>query len=319
MHTTANRWLAFCPLLLTLACATERGKRSEAPLLMLPSASHSQECSQRVSELRSWMQAVDNEGDAVVPSVRTVPTLLVVNEKGTGWGLGRTLSLNAGTVRIDNDVAGSLAQPNELAASLRALRLKDVSRAPALPPLLWLAPTDLWSDIVVALDAVMKAGYNTVTFAFERRSSIQAPPETESSRSARVHLQQTPRERARVDSEQALLAKLDVCPPLRDAMNKIGSMQLDPEQKNAEITQRIPEAIARCQCAIDIGEIKAWHWTRHNRYEGALRADFTLGLAVEGTPKSVMIAAERSQRWSDVNERMIAASKPLQRVVLLLR
>jgi hypothetical protein len=241
--------------------------------------------------------------------------------------VGPDLTLSGSQVLLDGKPAADASRPAEAATQIQdAQRARAEFWAQTNPRrahweetaiVVKLAQTDAWSDIATALDACARAGYRKATFVFDLRSKVPPPLETpvsreleKTSREAMSGESVDPSRKARTPAEERsepspIFAR---CPRVVDLVFALGGRAVSSDEKFSYLATQIPDGIEQCSCKVDFDEVKAGYWFMLGRYGGSPRAGYTLTLAARGEPGAAEIAAPRTDTWSNVYPRVLAAS-----------
>mgnify|MGYP003667319466 FL=1 len=273
-------------------------------------------CGACVSDLRDWMQALENEGhDGVITSYRGLDMVVIASSVGT------TALPDTEVVLVAKDLisVGGMQVADSKEIALRAIdewhirelhnRLaqdwnhrcrggKDFGVWTIIVQLDEETPWRVVRDVVSTIEA---AGADEVIFAVKKMSRVAPPlglkPPPDPMQKATLL---TMREMEK-QFEQREDAMFGLCQPARRALKSASLDRL--------FIDLLPRAIEACECQADIELLKAWRWQRNDRSElkGMHYTGLRIAFSDEG-PKPIVHPADLP--WAQASQSLQGINGP---------
>jgi hypothetical protein len=263
-------------------------------------------CAAKVKELEPWLAQLGIEtASHEIEMGGTLPTIdraAVPLSRVSDWLLiGSSLSAYDATVR---SVAGT---DKPLARTAKAItdRLTQMHSTPTPSEERGAAPTDQlrinvdektpWKDVVLVVDAAAKAGYTEALFAFGAKSKMTAPAGAEAT---------TTSADAASQASKALEALREKCKAWDRAVLR-HTFNPDRAENAKAVARETAAALAECNCAADVDEVKKLTWQSERWHQARLRTRVVVKLAGEG---ATTIALPAKTPWSAAHAKLVEAA-----------
>ena len=227
-------------------------------------------CAREVLRLRGWLTEMTKETDESPVPVRPSIFLMVANieKPDRPTSSGPLVEITENRTWIENQVA----RPNQLDELMKktAKQAGNLGRGDReeakLPRLLLAVDRDApWSRVVAVHDAAARAGFTQISLLFTPYGAASTKRPGPSSVDGKL------------DTIQRITDPVKKIPQLAKLTRRIcsGCQALDkvfktlsvtnPEAKARVITRFLPDAVAECDCAVDLPALKAILWTMLER------------------------------------------------------
>jgi len=229
-----------------------------------------EQCAQEVLRLRGWLKEMTEETDESPVPVRPSIFLMVANIKNADrpTSSGPLVEISENRTWVENQVA----RPDQLDELMKktAEQAENLGRGDKqeakLPRLLVAVDRDApWSRVAAATGAAARAGFTRISFLFTPYGAATTKRPGPSSIDGQLD---TIRRMTDPVKKVPQLAKLTrkVCGGCQ-ALDKVfkGLSVTNPEVKARVITRFLPDAVAECDCAVDLPALKAILWTMLER------------------------------------------------------
>jgi hypothetical protein len=229
-----------------------------------------EQCAAEVLRLRGWLKEMTVETDESPVPVRPSIFLMVANIENADRpaSSGPLVEISKKRTWVENQVA----RPNQLDELLlkTAKQAENLGRgdkeAVKLPRLLVAVDRDApWGRLVAVHDAAARAGFTQISLLFTPYGAATTKRPGPSSIDGQLDTIATMTDPVKKVPQLAKLTRkvCGGCAPL-DKVFKTLSVT-NPEAKARVITRFLPDAVAECDCAIDLPALKAILWTMLER------------------------------------------------------
>jgi len=229
-----------------------------------------EKCAAEVLRLRGWLKEMTEETDESPVPVRPSIFLMVANIEypDRPTSSGPLVEISKKRTWVENQVA----RPDQLDDLMQetAKQAKNLGRGgqeeTKLPRLLLAVDRDAsWSRVVAVHDAAARAGFAQISLLFTPYGAATTKRPGPSSIDGQLDTIQRMTDPVKKVPRLAKLTRriCSSCPPL-DKVFKTLSVT-NPDTKARVITRFLPEAVAECECAVDLPALKAILWTMLER------------------------------------------------------
>jgi hypothetical protein len=257
-------------------------------------------CSAKVKELETWLTDFELEtssyeidfGYKLQPIARAP---LPVSQHGDAVEI-RATSIEAFDDSEHNHADSKLgANPAQKAVEERLATIHGMANDAADRIRIDVDQKALWKDVVRVVSAAEKAGYTEAVFAFTATSKLPVP----------AGLEAWTQKSEDVDAAGKRIEEMQKqCKAWESALFSHVPKQDRAENARAQASE-IAAAIEKCNCAVDIEEMKTQMFKRERWKQAVPRVGLTISIGPGD--KSVEVAAAGSAPWSDAHAKLVEA------------
>jgi hypothetical protein len=283
-------WLAISCALLLGACGKNTFKSAAT-------------CETEAKATSEWLSVLVAEGDGGL-HFRPDDFEAVTSDAPPSWSKGWPhVALSVGVGTVDGtpvwQPGRDMKQLVHSVTSRRALREKLSGEKAPFWVSLELDRRVRWSTAVELLDALAGAGVAGIQLVFEAKSQLEAPPA--SPRSEQLH-------RVHVLGDDVADRTLD--PAVEDSVlhGCRAVPQLDRSVPRHETLKRWAAAVAECECALDVREVREAFWLALRRDHAPPRSFVPVRLEPPGSEApAFVLPAETS--WGDAHAKVVSRDR----------
>ena len=276
-------------------------------------------CAEQVAELRRFVAAVDAEAASETPlpagtklvrptAPDDVPSGRLAHDGPVLTLVGREVSIDGSPLSAAE--AGALVE--KLSGAMSARRELDSVLYPGRPPRrvvprLALPPDAPWSAVVALTTASQKVGFDELVFVFEARSTVprRSAGSHEGSRdpSLAAPVSQSGRAVTVATDAEKLFTRCAAA-----TSERVSLVDLDPSSKGEEWSNRLPTAIERCDCQVDLEAFRTLHVSLRGPVGGTPQR--AVGVSLRACGDGVkLISRSPSEPWSAAHGAVLEASR----------
>lgn len=251
--------LAWC-MSIGLACQRGRSQTTPTPTPATTDATSASICESMLPELFMWLQSLQADGFAT-PVVEQIPGLVEL-PGAASLPTGTYVTLTAHAVAIDGERVTTMKRfrAQQIRTRLRALRAAAAENAGGAPTLILLIQPDVhWSDISWVAQIAERAGYERLWFGFRRLGRVSTPSSTLLDAELETARTAAPAEWPRQAIVERWIDKAaSGCAEVKALFQSLATERRAPTEKEfQELSVRLPGALDRCDCDVDLWGLQA--------------------------------------------------------------
>ncbi len=317
MRARSFLWM---PVFVALGCKDPAPPPPSPSATATNSASHLAPCAKRAQDLGAWLATLKDEGAGPPVSLAEANVDLVPRTDGDVWAWhGAAVLLSGSAVQLDREKIGAPSEPGtqqKLVTAFKSRAQVALSAGVSLGLDVYVDAKTPWGNVVATLDAAAGAGFRTVGFVFAAPAKLEAPSSAllgELAKADETGGDDDPLAPATTGPADKALAS---CRPAVSVLQEIGTRDLGAREKVEFFAKRAPGSWQACGCRADDQALRslAWHWS--GRGNGPPTRAITVMLGTKADKETSAVSAAKSDLWSKVAEKVVAAAATDKRVVL---